>query len=50
VSIFGDFNGDGLDDLAVSAPGGDPDSRGGAGEVYIIFGNNGEAIIDLGDP
>ena len=49
VSIFGDFNGDGLDDLAVSAPGGDPDSRSGAGEVYIIFGNNGEKFIDLGD-
>lgn len=49
VSIFGDFNGDGIDDLAVSAPEGDPDGRSGAGEVYIIFGNNGEAIIDLGD-
>jgi Ca2+-binding RTX toxin-like protein len=49
VAIFGDFNGHGLDDLAVSAPGGDPDSHNGAGEVYIIFGNNDEKFIDLGD-
>lgn len=35
--------------MAVSAPEGDTDGRSGAGEVSIIFGNNGEAIIDLGD-
>lgn len=49
VSIFGDFNGDGLDDLVVSAPDGDPDSRSGAGEVYIIFGGGVDAIIDVGN-
>jgi hypothetical protein len=40
----GDFNGDALDDLAISAPGQTPDGSGGgepgpweAGEVYVIY-------------
>lgn len=49
VSIFGDFNGDGLDDLVVSAPDGDPDNRSGAGEVYVVFGGGVDAIVDLGN-
>ncbi len=37
VSLAGDINGDGFDDLIVGAEGGD-DGGSGAGEAYIIFG------------
>ena len=33
------FNGDAYADLAVTAPGGDPDGRIDAGEVFIVFGS-----------
>jgi hypothetical protein len=49
-SVFsaGDFNGDGLDDLIVGAPGGD-DGGDRAGEAYVIFGKaRGLGTIDLG--
>ncbi len=37
VTILGDFNNDGLDDIAMAAPEADPDARGRAGEAYILF-------------
>ncbi|MGV8712933.1 MAG: integrin alpha, partial [Nitrosomonas sp.] len=49
VSIVGDINGDGLDDLIIGAP---VESRGvGAGSSYIMFGRTSgfEAEIDLSD-
>ena len=33
-----DFNGDGIDDLAIGVGGADPEGRGSAGQVYILFG------------
>ncbi len=38
VSSAGDFNGDGFDDIIVSAARGDPDGNEDAGESYIVFG------------
>jgi len=38
----GDFNGDGVDDFIVSAPGADPHGADGAGAAYVVFGKNGE--------
>jgi len=38
VSEAGDFDGDGLDDLLVSAIGGDVGSNIDAGKVYVLFG------------
>lgn len=45
VASAGDLNGDGFDDVVVSAPGAD----GGRGEVYVIFGKAGgfDATLDL---
>lgn len=45
VAAAGDLNGDGFDDVVVSAPGAD----GGCGEVYVVFGKSGgfDASIDL---
>ncbi len=39
VSSAGDVNGDGIDDLIISATGGDPNGRDSAGESYVIFGS-----------
>ena len=39
VSSAGDFNGDGFDDILVSAPGIEPDENLPTGETYIIFGS-----------
>ncbi|HEX8257170.1 MAG TPA: integrin alpha, partial [Allosphingosinicella sp.] len=48
VSSAGDFNGDGIDDLIVGAPGGD-DGGDKAGEAHVIFGKTrGLGTIDLG--
>ena len=36
----GDVNGDGIDDLIIGAFGADPGEREGAGETYVIFGED----------
>ena len=43
VASLGDFNGDGVDDMAISAPGADNSTPGGeffteAGNVYVFYG------------
>ncbi len=45
----GDVNGDGKQDLIISAPGGDGSSniRQDSGEVYVLFGNTLPSSIDL---
>src|SRR6056297_2434577 len=49
VSGAGDVNGDGIDDLIISAPYADPDGRSTAGESYVVFGSLGgfAASLDL---
>lgn len=41
VSGAGDINGDGMDDLIVSASHADPNGNAGAGESYVVFGSGG---------
>ena len=40
VSTAGDLNGDGFDDIAIGAYGGDPDGILSAGETYVLFGSD----------
>ncbi|MGH8496401.1 MAG: hypothetical protein ACREVN_09730 [Gammaproteobacteria bacterium] len=40
VSAAGDVNGDGIDDVLVSAPYGNPGGRENAGQSYVVFGRN----------
>ena len=47
VSSAGDVNGDGLDDLIVSAYGADPSGKSGAGKSYVVFGKTNSSAIDL---
>ena len=47
VSGAGDVNGDGFDDLIVSAFLADKGSIGNAGESYVIFGNNATGAVDF---
>jgi FG-GAP repeat len=45
-----DFNGDGLADLAVTGPFGEPFSRPNAGGVFVVFGRRGEpSDLDLAE-
>ena len=39
IAAAGDVNGDGIDDLMISAWNADPDGRIDAGRIYLIFGN-----------
>jgi hypothetical protein len=41
TALHGDFNGDGIDDLAFSSPQDNPLGRGNAGTLHILFGQNG---------
>jgi hypothetical protein len=49
VSAAGDVNGDGIDDLIVSAPWSAPNGNSKAGAVYVVFGSNSgfSASLDL---
>lgn len=49
LSIAGDVNGDGIDDLIIGAHNADPPRRPAAGENYVLFGSTGPfpAEIDL---
>jgi hypothetical protein len=49
VGSAGDFNGDGVDDIIVSAPQASPQSREYAGVVYIIFGKKNLVNLDMLD-
>ncbi|ACC83215.1 beta strand repeat-containing protein [Nostoc punctiforme] len=40
VSIPGDINGDGIDDLIIGAPGASPNGKINAGKSYVVFGNS----------
>ena len=52
TAAHGDFDGDGLADLAFSAPHGSPFGRVNAGIVYVLFGQVGvwPASVDLAGP
>jgi hypothetical protein len=47
VASSGDVNGDGLADLIVGAPFGDPSSRANAGRTYVVFGKGSSTAINL---
>ena len=50
VASAGDINGDGLDDLIISAPRADPGEQNNAGLIYILYGTRSPIAdpIDLG--
>jgi len=52
ISTAGDVNGDGLDDILISAQGADPFGSNLAGETYVIFGQSSpfSSSVDLFDP
>ena len=47
ISGAGDINGDGLADLIVGAPGGDPGGDDDAGESYVVFGKASATTVEL---
>ena len=49
VSIAGDVNGDGIDDLIIGANAADPGDRYNAGQAYLVYGKQGGlSEVDLG--
>lgn len=46
---IGDFNADGVNDLAIGARRADPDGRENAGEAYIVFGPLSAGVYELAD-
>ena len=48
VAFAGDLNDDGQDDLLIGAPGASPNSRAGAGKVYLVYGPLTAGVIELG--
>lgn len=40
VSVAGDINGDGIDDLIIGAPKADPNDTNEAGRAYVVFGTS----------
>ncbi len=49
VAAAGDVNGDGLDDILVGKPQGEPEGRRNAGEGYVVFGKTSAEAVDLED-
>jgi len=47
VSTAGDVNGDGLADLIIGAPYGDPAAGADAGNSYVVYGKTGTSAINL---
>ncbi len=47
VSAAGDINGDGIDDVIISALGADPDGNTNAGSSYVVFGRDVSAVGDF---
>src|SRR3954470_15196135 len=47
VAGIGDLNGDGLADVAVSAPDASPHKRIAAGAIYVVFGKRSDTPVDL---
>ncbi|MEF8756276.1 MAG: hypothetical protein V5B60_20455 [Accumulibacter sp.] len=47
VAGAGDINGDGLDDLIVGVPFGDPAGASSAGRTFLVFGKSGSDAVDL---
>ena len=56
VAAAGDVDGDGLDDILIGAPGGDPGDASSAGESYVLSGalltaeKGLDGVIGLGEP
>ena len=46
VSIVGDINGDGVDDLIIGAMRADPNGNNDAGRSYVVFGRSDELFAD----
>ncbi|CAB5504767.1 beta strand repeat-containing protein [Bathymodiolus thermophilus thioautotrophic gill symbiont] len=49
VSLAGDVNGDGLDDLIIGANEADPYGKTDAGKSYVVFGKSDGAVANLSD-
>ena len=47
VAAAGDVNGDGLADLVIGAPHGDPAARSDAGRSFVVFGKTGGTAVQL---
>ncbi len=50
VSLAGDVNGDGVDDLLIGAYSADPNGNTGAGDTYVVFGGAGvgsSGVVEL---